>query len=214
MRVGRYAAALTAIMTGEAYRQSAIIARDHGGPFLDYPINEPPSCASSRKHRDAAYGSPRPSVPRGSDRRGTADLGRRTRARHGARLPQRPGVRARAHGHHRVHDGLRYHRHRARHRARQVQEARRRGLPQDRQQHRPGRAAQARLHAGQVEDDRRVHQRARDDRGRARAEARAPVGLRLRLQAGQRRAVHPLHGPRPDDGRRSSRSSRARSARP
>ena len=28
-----FAAALTAIMTGEAYRQSAIIARDHGGPF-------------------------------------------------------------------------------------------------------------------------------------------------------------------------------------
>ena len=30
---------------------------------------------------------------------------------------------------------------------------------------------------------------------------RAPAGLRLRVQAGQRRAVHPLHGPRPDDGR-------------
>ena len=31
-----YAAALTAIMHGEAYRQSAVIARDHGGPFIDY----------------------------------------------------------------------------------------------------------------------------------------------------------------------------------
>ena len=28
-----YAAALTALMTGEAYAQSARIARDHGGPF-------------------------------------------------------------------------------------------------------------------------------------------------------------------------------------
>ena len=49
--------------------------------------------------------------------------------------------------------------------------------------------------------DRRLHQRARDDRGRPAPQARAPAGLRLRLQAGQRRAVHPLHGPRPDDGR-------------
>ena len=49
--------------------------------------------------------------------------------------------------------------------------------------------------------DRRLRQRARDDRGRARPQAGAPAGLRLRLQAGQRRAVHPLHGPRPDDGR-------------
>ena len=37
-----YAAALTAIMTGEAYRQSAVIARDHGGPFNDYATNEAP----------------------------------------------------------------------------------------------------------------------------------------------------------------------------
>ena len=42
------------------------------------------------------------------------------------------------HRHHRVHDGLRHHRHRARHRAHQVQEARRRGLPQDRQPDGPG----------------------------------------------------------------------------
>jgi ribonucleoside-diphosphate reductase alpha chain len=37
--------------------------------------------------------------------------------------------------------------------------------------------------------------------GAPRPQARAPVGLRLRLQAGQRRALDPLHGPRPDDGR-------------
>ena len=49
--------------------------------------------------------------------------------------------------------------------------------------------------------DRRVHRRARDDRGRAGPEAGAPAGVRLRVQAGQRRALHPLHGPRPDDGR-------------
>ncbi len=50
-----YAAAITAIMTGEAYRQSAIVARDHGGPFNDYAINEGPFLRVIRKHRDAAY---------------------------------------------------------------------------------------------------------------------------------------------------------------
>jgi ribonucleoside-diphosphate reductase alpha chain len=49
-----YAAAITAIMTGEAYRQSAIIARDHGGPFNDYAVNEEPFLRVIRKHRDAA----------------------------------------------------------------------------------------------------------------------------------------------------------------
>ena len=36
------AAALTAIMTGEAYAQSAVIARDHGGAFKEYRKNEQP----------------------------------------------------------------------------------------------------------------------------------------------------------------------------
>ncbi|HEY7937749.1 MAG TPA: vitamin B12-dependent ribonucleotide reductase [Candidatus Limnocylindrales bacterium] len=53
-----YAAALTAIMHGEAYRQSAVIARDHGGPFNDYPINRAPFLRVIGKHRDAAYRIP------------------------------------------------------------------------------------------------------------------------------------------------------------
>ena len=53
-----YAAALTAIMHGEAYRQSAVIARDHGGPFHDYSINEDPFLRVIGKHRDAAYQIP------------------------------------------------------------------------------------------------------------------------------------------------------------
>src|SRR5438552_17693547 len=36
------AAALTAFMTGEAYAQSARIARDHGGPFAGYDKNKEP----------------------------------------------------------------------------------------------------------------------------------------------------------------------------
>jgi len=50
-----FAGALTAIMTGEAYRQSAVIARDHGGAFNDYAINEGPFLRVIGKHRDAAH---------------------------------------------------------------------------------------------------------------------------------------------------------------
>ncbi|HKZ91175.1 MAG TPA: vitamin B12-dependent ribonucleotide reductase [Candidatus Limnocylindrales bacterium] len=50
-----FAAAITAIMTGEAYRQSAIVARDHGGPFNEYAINEGPFLRVIRKHREAAH---------------------------------------------------------------------------------------------------------------------------------------------------------------
>jgi ribonucleoside-diphosphate reductase alpha chain len=48
-----YAAALTAIMTGEAYAQSARIARDHGGPFAGFEMNREPFLRVMRKHRDA-----------------------------------------------------------------------------------------------------------------------------------------------------------------
>jgi ribonucleoside-diphosphate reductase alpha chain len=48
-----YAAALTALMTGEAYAQSARIARDHGGPFSGYESNREPFLRVMRKHRDA-----------------------------------------------------------------------------------------------------------------------------------------------------------------
>ena len=48
-----YAAALTAIMTGEAYAQSARIARDQGGPFAGYEVNREPFLRVMRKHRDS-----------------------------------------------------------------------------------------------------------------------------------------------------------------
>jgi len=48
-----YAAALTALMTGEAYAQSSRIARDHGGPFAGYEKNSEPFLRVMRKHRDA-----------------------------------------------------------------------------------------------------------------------------------------------------------------
>jgi ribonucleoside-diphosphate reductase alpha chain len=58
-----FAAALTAIMHGEAYRQSSVVARDHGGPFLMYDENRAPFLRVIRKHRDASYQIPSPGVP-------------------------------------------------------------------------------------------------------------------------------------------------------
>ena len=59
-----YAAAITAMMHGEGYRQCSIIARDHGGPFVEYAKNEAPFLRVIAKHRDAAYRSRRPACPR------------------------------------------------------------------------------------------------------------------------------------------------------
>jgi ribonucleoside-diphosphate reductase alpha chain len=47
-----YAAAITAVMTGEAYAQSARVARDHGGPFAGYEKNRDSMLRVMRKHRD------------------------------------------------------------------------------------------------------------------------------------------------------------------
>src|SRR4029079_13794660 len=58
-----FAAALTAIMHGEAYRQSSVIARDHGGPFWAYDENRAPFLRVINKHRDAAYAIPSAGVP-------------------------------------------------------------------------------------------------------------------------------------------------------
>jgi ribonucleoside-diphosphate reductase alpha chain len=48
-----YAAAITAVMTGEAYAQSARVARDHGGPFGGFDRNRDSFMRVMRKHRDA-----------------------------------------------------------------------------------------------------------------------------------------------------------------
>ena len=58
-----YAAAITALMTGEAYAQSARIARDCVGPFAGYSKNEQPFLRVMRKHRDALKDVARAYVP-------------------------------------------------------------------------------------------------------------------------------------------------------
>ncbi len=59
-----YAAAITAIMHGEAYAQSARIARDHGGPFAGYDVNREPFLRVVRKHRAALKDINRTHVPK------------------------------------------------------------------------------------------------------------------------------------------------------
>ena len=51
-----WAGSLTALMTGEAYAQSARIARDQGGPFTGFAANREPFLRVMRKHRDALKG--------------------------------------------------------------------------------------------------------------------------------------------------------------
>jgi ribonucleoside-diphosphate reductase alpha chain len=58
-----YAAAITAVMTGEAYAQSARIARDHGGPFPGFEKNREPMLRVMRKHREAVNEIPAKYVP-------------------------------------------------------------------------------------------------------------------------------------------------------
>ena len=123
-------------------------------------------------------------------------MGRQPEDRREERLAQRPGVRARAHRHHRLHDGLRHHRHRAGLLAGQVQEARRRRLDAGRQPDRAGRAQEARLHRRDHRGDRRVHRRERPRHRRSRPQAGALRRVRLRRGG----AGHQADGPRADDG--------------
>ena len=64
-----YAAAITSVMTAEAYRQSAVIARDHGGPFVEFEKNRAPFLARDRQaprrgHADPHRRMSRPASPR------------------------------------------------------------------------------------------------------------------------------------------------------
>ena len=128
------AAAITAIMHGQAYLTSAEHAAHVGRvrrlrrqSRADAPGH---GDAPRRRPGDRQLGAGRPAGP---------GAGRLVRVpRHGpqARLSQQPGHGPGPDGHDRVHDGLRYHGNRARHRAREIQATGRRRHAQDRQPHR------------------------------------------------------------------------------
>ena len=139
------AAAITALMTGRAYLQSAKVAAGIG-PYDRY-AGEPRG--AQQRHADAprrVVRDPGLHVPgRLAAGRRARELERGGRGRRALRLPQRAGDGARAHGHDLVPDGLRHDRHRAGLLARQVQGAGRRRLDGDRQPHGADGAAHARL---------------------------------------------------------------------
>ena len=219
-----YAACVTAIMCGEAYLQSSRIAEqcppldagNHatshaarssitGGACPGWYINREPFLDVIRMHRAsreqhqqeqrARQRSTKPAKP---------VLGRSSGPRREARLSQRAGHRARAHRHHRLHDGLRHHRHRARPRAGEVQEAGRRRHDQDRQQHRARGAVQAGLHHDQADAIVSYIDATGTIEGAPACQRRAPRRVRLLLQAGEGHALHPLHGPPAHDGGRAA----------
>ena len=122
------------------------------------------------------------------------------RARRAVRRAQLAGDGARSHGHDLLPDGLRHHRHRARPRAREDEEAGRWRDHVDRQPDDAAGARSPRLHAVPDRQHRRLHRRQHVDRRRTAPEGRAPSGVRV-LDGRQR---HPLHGPRADDGGRAA----------
>ncbi len=153
------AAALSAILSAEAYATSAEMAAELG-PFPRFTANRESMLRVIRNHGRAAYGAAadeyeglsvvpqpidRPLLPAGPHGGGTPRLGPRPLPGREVRLPQCAGDGYRAHGHHRARHGLRHHRRGARFQPREVQEARRRRLLQD-HQHVPSPCpAQARL---------------------------------------------------------------------
>ena len=194
-----FAAALTAIMHGEAYRQSSVIARDHGGPFLEYDINRKSFLRVIGKHRDAAYALPTKGVPIGVLEAAVEvfdealELGKENGYRNAQVTVLAPtgtiafmmdcdttGIEPDI-------ALIKY--------KKLVGE----GFLKIVNQTVPAALRKLGYSADETAGHPRPHQRPRDDRGRPGPEAGAPAGLRLRVQAGQRRALDPLHGPRPDD---------------
>ena len=167
-----YAAAITALMTGRAYRKSAEIA-GRMGAFAGYQRNAAAMLGVIAKHR-AAVGNIEDSDMVPADLLGAArrawddalDLGEV------ARLPQRAGDRARADRDDQLHDGLRHDGRRARLLAREVEEARRRRRDHDREQDGADGAREARPRAARDRGDRRVRRRAQHGRRRAVPEGR------------------------------------------
>ncbi len=139
-------------------------------------------------------------LPRGHARRGTRRVGPRAAPGRAARLPQRAGHGDRAHGHDRPGDGLRHDRHRARLRAREVQEARRRRLLQDREPEPAHRAHAPGLRRGGDRPHRQVLRRPRHARRRPRREPPDAGRARLHARGDREDRGRPRLGVRPQDG--------------
>ena len=181
--------ALTAIMTGVAYATSAEMAGELGAFPRLRARTATHMLRVIRNHRRAAHGdadgyerlSHHPGAARPRRTARDADAGRRTPSaawdqalalgeKHGYRNAQATVIAPDRHD--RPRHGLRHHRHRARLRAGEVQEARRRRLLQDHQPGRAGGAAHARLPRGRDRRDRGLCGRPRHARPGARHQPR------------------------------------------
>ena len=190
------AAAITSLMTGQSYKRSAELAAVVG-PYTGYARNADAHKRVMRKHQAANDVVRTLGVhDAGVHKLATQGLGRRTEAGGEERLPQRAGLRARAHRHHRLHDGLRHHRHRAGLLAGQVQEARRRRLDADRQPDDPAGAEEDGLPPETIEAIVEFIAEQGPRHRRPRPQAGALRGLRHRDGCPGAQA----DGPRADDG--------------
>ena len=189
-----WAAAITALLQGEAYAQSARVAA-RVGAYDGYDADREAQDRVVRMHRDAALELPVHAAG-ASYARGARGRGRRPRRRRRARpvrgphrragLPQRPGQRDRADRDDQLHDGRPDHRHRAGDRAHQLQDAGRRRLHEARQHRRRAGADRPRLRRGAARRDHGPRGRHRRHRGRPRLRRRPPAGVRLRLRRARR----------------------------
>ena len=188
------AGAITAVMTGTAYATSAAMADSDGRlPGLrrqsrrdaaGHPQSPPRRARRERRLRSARHRAGRAryrQLPRRPPRRGGKKrLESGTCARRAARLPQRPGLGHRADRHDRPGDGLRHHRHRARLRPGEVQDAGGRRLLQDHQSDGAARARAPRLRRRDGRAHRGACGRPRHAEGRAGDQSRDARGTRLR----------------------------------
>ena len=117
-----YAAAITALMQGEANLMSSKIAKEVG-PFAGYTRNEEPMLKVMKMHQTEAAKIKREGVTRRAFHRRPACLEGSANPRQRMGFPQRPGDGVGPHGHHRLPHGLRHHRRRAGYRPGEIQEA-------------------------------------------------------------------------------------------
>ncbi len=199
-----YAAAITALMTGEAYAQSARIARDQGGPFAGFEKNREPFLRVMRKHRDALRDINTAFVP--ADLRDAArqawDEAVEIGEEHGYRNAQATVLAPTGTiGFMMDCDTTGIEPDIALVKYKKLVGG---GLMKIVNTTVPSALAKLGYTRGADQGHRRLHRHERDDRGRAVPEGEGPAGLRLRLQAGEGPARHPLHGPHQDDGRRAA----------
>ena len=233
-------AALSSILTGRAYATSAEIAAKSGA-FPGHRANAQAMLRVIRNHKRAADGeaagyetlsvAPTPLDHRrarqrrpclgGLERSRARLLARCADAGRGARLSQRAGLGHRADRHDRPRHGLRHDRHRARLRAGQIQEARRRRLFQDHQPRRARGSAHARLRREADLRHRRLRRRPGDARPcagrqprRAQGQGFAAGGDRQGRGGARRRLRHPLRLQQMDAWRRDPRPGAQDHARP